>query len=225
MPSAIEWTEETWNPTTGCDRCSPGCSRCYALTLAARLKAMGQAKYQHDGDPRTSGPGFGLTVHPDALETPLRWRRPRFVFVNSMSDLFHPGVPDDFIGNVFDVMMRAEQHTFQILTKRPQRMKSFVDLWLGESWAQWIPNLWLGTSVESDPYAFRVEHLVHTPAAVRFVSYEPALGPLPSLDVDAGVAFFFKQVGGRTPKAGGRELDGRTWDEMPLTAVGVGGAP
>lgn len=249
--STIEWTEETWNPTTGCDRVSEGCDHCYALTLAARLKAMGQPRYQRDGDPRTSGPGFGLTEHPDGLDVPLRRRKPSMWFVNSMSDLFHNEVSDEFIGQVFDVMLRAEQHTFQVLTKRPQRMKGFVDAWLGESWAQWLPNVWLGASIETDRYAWRANHLRSTPAAVRFLSLEPLLGPLPSLDLtdigwvivggesgtrhrpidarwvrdirdrctDAGVPFFFKQWGGRTPKAGGRELDGRTWDEMPKVAA------
>jgi protein gp37 len=184
--STIEWTGETWNPTTGCDRVSPGCDNCYALTMAGRLKAMGQAKYQRDGDPRTSGPGFGLTVHPDVLDVPLRRRKPTTWFVNSMSDLFHADVPDEFIGRVFDVMMQASDdpgHTFQVLTKRPQRMRAFVDLWLGESWGQWISGLWLGTSIESDRYAFRAHHLRATPAAVRFLSLEPLLGPLPSLDL------------------------------------------
>lgn len=251
--SAIEWTEKTWNPTTGCDRTSPGCDNCYALTMAARLKAMGQAKYQQDGNPRTSGPGFGLTLHPDTLELPLRWRKPQRVFVNSMSDLFHPGVPDEFIGQVWQTMARARQHTFQILTKRPQRMARA----LGPRGCGFYavegpvpcpqPNVWLGTSIESDRYTFRADHLRATPAAVRFLSLEPLLGPLLSLDltgidwvivggesgrnarplnvdwvrdirdrcVDAAVAFFFKQHGGRTPKANGRDLDGRTWDEYP----------
>ena len=123
----IEWSQVTWNPTTGCDRTSPGCDNCYALPMAARLKAMGQAKYQRDGDPRTSGPGFGLTLHHDVLGEPFRWRKPRLVFVNSMSDLFHPAVPDDFIADVWGVMLiAAERHTFQVLTKRPQRMAQLL---------------------------------------------------------------------------------------------------
>jgi protein gp37 len=120
--SRIEWTETTWNPTTGCDRISPGCDHCYALTLAKRLKAMGSAKYQNDGDPRTSGPGFGVTFHEDVLIEPLRWRKPRLVFVNSMSDLAHARVSDDEIAKVFAVMALASQHTFQVLTKRPRRL-------------------------------------------------------------------------------------------------------
>lgn len=141
--SAIEWTTDTWNPVTGCDRVSPGCAHCYALDLAARLKGMGQERYQRDGDPRTSGPGFGLTLHPDRLDEPLRWRRPRRVFVNSMSDLFHEQIPDDYIFEVFDVMRRAAQHTFQVLTKRPERMSA---LFRGNDPE---PNVWLGVSIET----------------------------------------------------------------------------
>lgn len=239
--SAIEWTEATWNPTTGCDRTSPGCDHCYALTLAKRLKAMGQPKYQVDGDARTSGPGFGLTLHADVLDVPRAWREPRLVFVNSMSDLFHPEVPFSFIERVFEVMTSTPQHTYQVLTKRASRMAEVAPL------LRWPENVWMGVSVESDRYTFRVEHLRQVPSAVRFLSLEPLLGPLPSLTVDgiqwvivggesgpsarpihtewvidirnrclsAGVPFFFKQWGGRTPKSGGRELDGRTWDEMP----------
>ncbi len=187
--TAIEWTDETWNPVTGCDRVSPGCDHCYALTLAKRLKAMGQAKYQADGDPRTSGPGFGLTVHPDVLDQPLRWRRPRRVFVNSMSDLFHPDVPDEFIGRVWDVMARTPQHTYQVLTKRSQRIaRALGPAGCGFYAAEGPvpcpqPNVWLGTSIETDRYTFRADHLRNTPAAVRFLSLEPLLGPLPSLDL------------------------------------------
>ena len=243
--SAIEWTEATWNPTTGCDRTSPGCDHCYALTLAKRLKAMGQPKYQHDGDPKRSGPGFGLTLHPDALRLPLRWKEPRLVFVNSMSDLFHEEVPVEFIADVFATMAEASQHTFQVLTKRSQRLTALSrDL-------NWAPNVWMGVSIESDRYAFRADHLRATGAAVKFLSVEPMLGPVPSLIltgvdwviaggesgpaarpmdptwprelrdrcVDEGVKFFFKQWGGRTPKTGGRHLDGEVWDEMPGVAV------
>jgi protein gp37 len=197
--SKIGWTQETWNPTTGCDRVSPGCDNCYALTLAKRLKAMGQARYQNDGDPRTSGPGFGLTVHPDALDIPLRRRKPTLWFVNSMSDLFHREVPNDFIAEVFAVMALTPQHTYQVLTKRPKRMSDLVswDAWqdsvdearlrranLSFQFCDWPrPNIWLGTSIESDRYAWRADHLRETPAAVRFLSLEPLLGPLPSLDL------------------------------------------
>lgn len=177
MATKISWTEETWNPTTGCDRISPGCDRCYALDMAKRLKAMGQPLYQRDGDPRTSGPGFGLTVHPDVLGKPLGWKKPRRVFVNSMSDLFHKDVPVEFIAQVWDVMARCPQHTFQVLTKRPQRMAELLrDLPV-------LGNVWLGTSIENDTYAWRADHLRNTPAAVRFLSLEPLLGPLPSLDL------------------------------------------
>ena len=190
MSTDIEWARnpdgtkgETWNPTTGCDRISPGCDHCYALTMAARLKLMGQAKYQRDGDPRTSGPGFALTVHPNTLDQPLRWKKPRTVFVNSMSDLFHDAVGAAFIGAVFDVMARCPQHTFQVLTKRPQRMARIsTTATFGEAWP--LPNVWLGTSIESDRYTFRADHLRATPAAVRFLSCEPLLGPLPSLSLD-----------------------------------------
>lgn len=206
MSTAIEWTDETWNPTTGCDRISPGCDNCYALTMAKRLKAMGQANYRNDGDPLTSGPGFKLTMHEHMLDQPLRWRKPRRIFVNSMSDLFHPDVPDDFIARVFAVMADCQQHTFQVLTKRPQRMALLLSctefralfqrwydihdcdnavhtMWESVEWAWPLPNVWLGTSIELDKYAFRADHLRNTPAAVRFISAEPLLGPLPSLDL------------------------------------------
>lgn len=178
--TAIEWATHVWNPVTGCDRVSPGCDHCYAMALARRLKAMGQPKYQRDGDSRTSGPGFGVTCHPDELNAPLRWSRPRLVFVNSMSDLFHPEVPDEFIRAVFTVMAAASRHTFQVLTKRPQRMAALVGSWAVEP----SPNVWLGTSIEIDRYNFRADYLRATPAAVRFLSLEPLLGPLPSLDLD-----------------------------------------
>src|SRR5689334_19886829 len=135
--SPIEWTEATWNPTSGCDRVSAGCDNCYALTLAKRLKAMGAAKYQNDGDPRTSGPGFDLTIHPYSLELPMRWRSPRLVFVNSMSDLFHARVPRSFIRSVFDVMERTPQHTYQILTKRSRRLRLMAPE------LTWPRNVWM----------------------------------------------------------------------------------
>jgi protein gp37 len=268
--SAIEWTDATWNPVTGCSRVSPGCAHCYALDLAARLKRMGQPRYQRDGG-RGSGPGFGVTLHEDLLEVPLRWRKPRLVFVNSMSDLFHEEIPDEFIGRVFGAMAAARRHTFQVLTKRcaqPQ-FENVMRRASGETGhALPLPNVWLGVSIENRRFVHRADLLRETPAAVRFISAEPLLGPLipdvPSPDSDrawswhdgadleplnltaidwlivggesgarhrpvapewvrdlrdyagaAGTAFFFKQWGGRTPKSGGRELDGRTWDEMP----------
>ncbi|MET9847874.1 DUF5131 family protein [Streptomyces ossamyceticus] len=240
--SAIEWTEATWNPTTGCDRVSPGCDNCYALTLAKRLKAMGAEKYQNDGDPRTSGPGFDVTLHPDALNVPYGWKSPRTVFVNSMSDLFHARVPLDFVRQVFQVMADTPQHTYQVLTKRARRLRQIAPK------LDWPDNVWMGVSVETEKELARVNDLCEVPSAVRFLSCEPLLGPLAGLRLDgihwviaggesgpghrapdeawvtqirdtcqdAGVAFFFKQWGGRTPKAGGRLLEGRTWDQMPL---------
>lgn len=246
--SAIEWTETTWNPTTGCDQVSLGCDNCYALSFAKRLKAMGQPKYQNDGDPRTSGPGFGLTLHPDVLAEPYRWRVPRLVFVNSMRDLFHPDVPLDFIQDVFTVMAETPRHTNQILTKHSKRLAS-----LGSE-LEWPPNVWMGVSVETSRYAFRIDHLRTVSAGVRFISHEPLLGPLPDLDLSsihwliaggesgwnarpveeawvldlrdqsasADVAFFFKQWGGLHSKSGGRLLAGRTYDEMlPSEYAGV----
>jgi len=184
--SGIQWTDATWNPTTGCDRVSPGCANCYALTMAGRLKAMGQAAYQRDGDPRTSGPGFGLTLHEDRLEQPLRWTRPRRVFVDSMSDLFHEAVPEGFIHRVWLVMTVAQRHTFQVLTKRPERARDILR-WdhLGPTGPDWAPpNVWVGTSVENARWRTRIDALRETNAAVRFISAEPLLGPLtPDLDL------------------------------------------
>jgi len=239
--SSIEWTEATWNPTTGCDRVSRGCDNCYALTLAKRLKAMGQPHYQQDGDPRTSGPGFGVTHHADALRLPFAWGKPRLVFVNSMSDLFHAKVPLSFVQEVFAVMAATPQHTYQILTKRARRLRRLAPE------LDWPSNVWMGVSVEDASVTDRVDDLRAVPAAIRFLSCEPLLGPLPQLSLDGiqwviaggesgrsarpvdsawvealrdkctaqGVPFFFKQWGGRTPKAGGRDLDGRTWDDIP----------
>ncbi|WP_206796216.1 DUF5131 family protein [Amycolatopsis sp. MtRt-6] len=242
--SSIEWTEATWNPTTGCDRVSAGCDNCYALALAKRLKAMGADKYQIDGDPRTSGPGFGVALHESTLRQPYRWRNPRVVFVNSMSDLFHARVPLTFVQRVFEVIADTPQHTYQVLTKRSARLRKLADR------LDWPPNLWMGVSVEDDTQLSRIDDLRSVPASVRFLSCEPLLGPLPNLNLDgigwvitggesgpnareldrdwvrdirdscqlSGVPFFHKQWGGRTPKAGGRELDGRLWDEMPIQA-------
>ncbi len=230
--SAIEWTDATWNPVTGCDKVSPGCKYCYAEALAKRLQRMGNPRYAN---------GFELTLHPDKLAQPLRWKRPRRIFVNSMSDLFHEAIPEEFIRRVFDVMGMAHWHIFQILTKRSARLAA-----LGPR-LRWPPNVWQGVSVEDERYTSRIAHLRQVPAALRFLSVEPLLGPIPDLPLDgihwvivggesgphhrpidpewvrqirdhclaAGVPFFFKQWGGLTPKAGGRELDGRFWDEMP----------
>lgn len=239
--SAIEWTEVTWNPTTGCDKISAGCDNCYALTLAKRLKAMGNPKYQNDGDSRTSGPGFAVTLHPDTLYLPYTWRKPRLVFVNSMSDLFHAKVPVPFIQQVLAVMADTPQHTYQVLTKRAHRLRRLAP------GLEFPPNVWIGVSVENAEHLDRVDDLREVPAAVRFLSCEPLLGPLTGLDLTgigwviaggesgprhrpmdpewvldirdrcqaAGVPFFFKQWGGRTPKAGGRLLDGELHNEMP----------
>jgi len=177
--TAIEWTHATWNPTTGCDRITTGCDNCYALSLAARLKAMGQPKYQKDGDLRTSGPGFGVTVHPDALSIPLGWRSPRQVFVNSMSDLFHAQVPTGFVRDVFAVMAEASQHTFQVLTKRSRRLARLADS------LPWPDNVWIGVSIEDSEVLYRVDDLRQVPAAVRFLSCEPLLGPLTGINLDS----------------------------------------
>ncbi len=327
--STIEWTDATWNPVTGCSKVSPGCAHCYAETLAARLHAMGQHGYT-DLPWTPANAAENVTLRPERLDQPLRWRKPRVVFVNSMSDLFHELVPDEFIAAVFGVMAASPDHTFQILTKRPERMAAWFRWYqaecerlriepggearlalgnarqrvgpldglslLGTPWP--LPNVWLGVSIENRRYVDRADVLRETPAVVRFISAEPLLGPLvhernehggfrsvaghegrcesawslagraapyegPQLDLtgidwliaggESGVghrpmragwvrdlrdacletatslheagcrangrqarpAFFFKQWGGRTPKAGGRELDGRTWDEMP----------
>ena len=239
--SRIEWTETTWNPTTGCNRISAGCDNCYALTLARRLKAMGASKYQNDGDPRTSGPGFAVTAHSDVLTAPHEWRSPRLVFVNSMSDLFHAKVPLAFVKDVFDVMRETPRHTYQVLTKRSHRLLRVADKLI------WPANVWMGVSVEDQPAMHRIDDLRQVPATVRFLSCEPLIGPLEDLDLagiqwvivggesgprfrfvdptwvrdirdacdDACVPFFFKQWGGRTPKVGGRTLDGRIHDDMP----------
>jgi protein gp37 len=243
--TGIEWTEMTWNPTTGCDRISAGCDHCYALTLAKRLKAMGQPKYQNDGDPRTSGPGFAITVHASALGLPYTWSGHRMVFVNSMSDLFHARVPLSFVQQVFEVITDTPQHTYQVLTKRSARLRKVA------ASLNWPPNLWMGVSVENATQLKRADDLRSIPAAVRFLSCEPLLGSLDGIDltgidwVIAGgesgsghrpldpawaagirdrcaagqVPFFFKQWGGRTPKDGGRILDGHTWSQMPPLKV------
>jgi len=234
--SSIEWTESTWNPLTGCTKISSGCKHCYAERMARRLKAMGQPNYAN---------GFALTLHEDALELPLRWKKPQTIFVNSMSDLFHEDVPDDFILSVFDVMRRASWHRFQVLTKRAERLAEISPR------LPWAANIWMGVSVENADYAFRIDCLKQTGAGIKFLSLEPLLGPLPKLDLagidwvivggesgpgarpmarewvvdiqrrcqSAEVPFFFKQWGGVRKKQAGRELEGRTWDEMPEAAT------
>ena len=230
--SSIEWTESTWNPVTGCTKISPGCKNCYAERMASRLKAMGQANYKN---------GFQLTIQRQALETPLKWKKPQVIFVNSMSDLFHQKVPSDYIHEVFDVMNRANWHQYQILTKRPDRLRAL------SAELPWRPHIWMGVSVETQEYMERIELLRETGAHVKFLSLEPLLGPLADLDLtgigwvivggesgpraramnpswvreirdqckDQDVPFFFKQWGGVNKKRTGRVLDGRTWDQMP----------
>lgn len=230
--SAIEWTGSTWNPVTGCIKISPGCKHCYAERMARRLQAMGQKNYVT---------GFELALHPHALELPLTWKKPQTIFVNSMSDLFLDDVPSEFIQKVFDVMCRAHWHTFQILTKRSERLAGL------SSELAWANNIWMGVSVENNDYTYRVDHLRSTGASVKFLSMEPLLGPTPDLNLQgidwvivggesgpgarpmeeewvvgikekclqANVPFFFKQWGGVRKKKAGRELQGRTWDQMP----------
>jgi protein gp37 len=230
--STIEWTEATWNPVTGCTKISPGCKFCYAERMAHRLQAMGQERYRN---------AFKLTLQPAALEAPLHWRSPRVIFVNSMSDLFHKDVPLQYIQRCFAVMQQASQHTFQVLTKRPERAAEL------SSELPWPSNLWMGTSVETSDYTWRIQSLGEIPAAIRFLSVEPLLGPITRLPLKGihwvivggesgpgarpmkvewvrqlrdqclskGVPFFFKQWGGTNKKRTGRILDGRTWDEMP----------
>lgn len=241
--SAIEWTEATWNPVTGCTQVSPGCANCYALTFAERFRGVQGHPYEQ---------GFDLTLRPERLEQPLQWRRPRLIFVNSMSDLFHEGIPDAFIFRVFEVMRRAKWHRFQVLTKRSERLLALSDQ------LYWAENIWAGVSVENQRWTTRVEDLRRVPAAVRFLSCEPLLGPL-ELNLDgidwviaggesgrgarrmdplwprmvrdqclrAHVPFFFKQWGAFDEagirlgkKHSGRDLDGRVWDEMPLAGRG-----
>ena len=232
-PSSIEWTEFTWNPVTGCTKISAGCKHCYAERMAKRLKAMGSSRYIN---------GFKLTLHESQVDAPRSWRSPRLVFVNSMSDLFHASVPDDFIARVFATMAATPQHTYQVLTKRSDRLRALA------SELPWPPNVWMGVSVEADRVIKRVDDLREVPAAVRFLSCEPLIGPLTKLALDgidwvivggesgprarpmdptwvsdihlrciaAGVPFFFKQWGGVRKDRTGRALNGRTYDEMPV---------
>jgi protein gp37 len=234
--SAIEWTEATWNPVTGCDQVSPGCAHCYAKTFAERWRGIPGHPYEQ---------GFQLRLWPERLDQPLRWKRPRTIFVNSMSDLFHERIPEAFIQRVFEVMAGADWHVFQILTKRHERLVELAPL------LPWPPNVWMGVSIENRRFVHRADCLREVPAAVRFISAEPLLGALEGLDLtgidwliaggESGprhrpmrvewvrelrdrcvaeeVAFFFKQWGGIRPKSGGRTLDGRTWDETPATAA------
>lgn len=252
--SAIEWTDATWNPVTGCSKVSPGCANCYAETLSLRY---GWSRLPWTPENAVEN----VVLHPERLDQPLRWREPRMVFVNSMADMGHELIPDDFVAEVWSRMAAAPQHVFQILTKRPERMRELAARLNDPP----LPNVWLGTSIENDRWVRRADELRATSAAIRFISAEPLLGPLPSLDLTgidwlivggesagpparalveagprgfvprpdriewvrdlrdrastAGVAFFFKQWGGRTPKSGGRILDGSTWDGLPDHAL------
>lgn len=232
----IEWTDATWNPVTGCTLISPGCEHCYAKRFSERFRNV-------EGHPFRFG--FDLTLRPERIEHPLRWRRPRMIFVNSMSDLFHKLVPTEFVDQVFDTMERADWHIFQVLTKRSSRMRNYVRQRYGASSAP--AHIWLGVSIEDDVRRSRVRHLLETPVPIRFLSIEPLLGPIGSLPLEGigwvivggesgpgarpmkpewvravrdqcvavSVPFFFKQWGGHHPKSGGRELDGRQWNEWP----------
>lgn len=230
--TAIEWTDSSWNPVTGCTKVSLGCKHCYAERMAKRLRAMGSANYAN---------GFKLTVHEHMLALPLSWKKPAMVFVNSMSDLFHKEVPTDFIHRTFEAMRQAAWHRFQVLTKRSARLLELAPEIV------WPENVWMGVSVETQRYTPRIDHLRSIDARVRFLSLEPLLGPLPDLDLHgidwvivggesgpgarplkerwvvdirdqclaSSVPFFFKQWGGIRKRRNGRELQGRTWDEMP----------
>ena len=245
--TSIEWTDATWNPVAGCTILTAGCTNCYAMRMAARLQAMGVPKYA--GLTRKSGERHvwtgSVTLDEAALDAPRAWRKPRLVFVNSMSDLFQEDVPVDFIRRVWDTMAATPQHTFQILTKRPDRMAAIA------ASLQLLPNVWLGTSVENSVVLDRLDGLRATPAAVRFVSFEPLIGSVAGGDLrdihwvivggesgprarpmrsdwvdeihsmaeDAGAAFFFKQWGGRNKKAAGRAYRGRHWDDLPQIAA------
>ncbi len=237
--SSIEWTDATWNPVTGCSKVSAGCKFCYAERLAFRLQVMGQPRYAN---------GFSVTLHHDLLDAPRRWRSPRLVFVNSMSDLFHEEVPLSFIRQVFRTMSECPQHVFQILTKRSKRLKEAAAL------LPWSENIWMGVSVEDARVFSRIKDLLEAPAAIRFLSCEPLIGPLDALPLDGidwvivggesgpsarpmrrewvlsvlrqcrnrGVPFFFKQWGGVRKKTTGRRLSGRTYDELPRGRLNYG---
>ena len=232
--TGIEWTDSTWNPVTGCNKISPGCKNCYADRMAPRLRAMGNPRYAN---------GFSVTLHHDLVDLPKRWRKPRRIFVNSMSDLFHEAVPFDFIKSIFDTIEESPRHTFQVLTKRPETALEYACS------LQWPDNLWMGASVENQDYVHRIDTLRLIPAKTRFLSLEPLIGPIHDLNLndihwviaggesghgsrpielrwvqsirDQCVAqdtpFFFKQWGGTNKKRNGRLLDGQTWDQFPAS--------
>ena len=235
--TAIEWTDATWNPVTGCTKISAGCYHCYAERFSERFRGV-------PGHPFESG--FDLTTRPERLEAPLKWRQPKMIFVNSMSDLFHKEVPTEFISRVFDTMECADWHTFQVLTKRSSLMRNFLRKRYGEN--RGPSHMWFGVSIENGTKLSRLRHLQQAPAGIRFLSIEPLIGPVGKLDlsgidwvivggesgpgcrpmdplwvrevrdqcVEAGVAFFFKQWGGIRPKSGGRKLDRREWSQFPI---------
>jgi protein gp37 len=238
LETGIQWTESTWNPLTGCTQISPGCANCYAKTLAKRLQAMGNPRYVNE---------FELTLHEDLIDLPVKWKKSRVIFVNSMSDLFHKDVPLDFIKRVFETMNHTPQHTFQVLTKRHERLAEIAEN--GE--VTWTPNIWQGVSIENNRFALRADYLRKVPATVRFLSCEPLLTALPDLKLDgihwviaggesgikrrpvkldhlrqvrdlclaANVPFFLKQIGGIRPTSGGKELDGEVWQNMPVMSA------
>ena len=232
LSSTIEWTDSTWNPLTGCTKISAGCSNCYAERMAFRLKAMGNPNYKN---------GFDVTIHADALELPIKWKKPQAIFVNSMSDLFHKDVPVNFLMRTFEVMNKADWHNFQVLTKRSDILLKLNPI------INWTENIWMGVSVENQNYTYRIDHLRETNAQIKFLSIEPLIGPINNLDLtninwvivggesgpgarpmeeswvlrirdickESKVPFFFKQWGGIQKKKNGRLLKGKTWDQMP----------
>ena len=231
--SKIEWTEETWNPITGCSKCSAGCTHCYAESFAKRLQAMGNARYKN---------GFDVTIHFDLFQKPFSWKKPKLVFVNSMSDLFHENVPDQVILQLFEIMNQCPQHTFQILTKRSKRLQEL------SSQIRWTRNIWMGVSIENEDVLYRRDDLVQTGAVVKFISAEPLIAPLSKLNLDgidwlivggesgppieknwvlelqnaahiSGTAFFFKQWGGVHKKQNGNLLNGQIYQEYPRSIL------
>jgi len=242
--TAIEWTDATWNPVTGCTKISPGCDHCYAERFSERFRGTPGHPFEH---------GFDLMLRPERLDQPLTWKSPKMIFVNSMSDLFHKGVPSQFVDRVFDTMERADWHTFQILTKRSSRMRDYVNKRYADDAAP--SHVWLGTSVEDGLRKSRIRHMQQMNASIRFLSVEPLIGPMGRMDLQgidwvivggesgpkarpmdpdwvrevrdqcagAGVAFFFKQWGGIRPKSGGRTLDGKEWSQLPCVSPIQGG--
>ncbi|MEN6299792.1 MAG: phage Gp37/Gp68 family protein [Anaerolineaceae bacterium] len=236
--SSIEWTESTWNPITGCTKISIGCTNCYAERMARRLQAMGQPNYIN---------GFNITLHPNSLNLPLKWKKPQMIFVNSMSDLFHDEVPFEFIQEIFNVMKNAYWHTFQILTKRSERLLEI------DKYIAWPPNVWMGVSIENNKFIYRCEHLRKTKSKIKFLSCEPLLGPIKDLNlkgihwvivggesgtnarpvkedwiceirdqcISNNIPFYFKQWGGKNRKKSGRILQGQIWNQMPIYSANL----